>query len=181
MIFGGGVKPSLLIAGAILTASIPFQSAQAASFKTTFTFLDGESPSSSGTAYFTVNDSAISAIGPNSFGDVFPDVTAFTATFTGLSTSPTTTTFSLADLLGLFVETDAGTNVINAIYFATANADGYQTVSFAFDSQLLISPTGNLTFYVSNTSQVPVPEPSAVLSLLALGGLGLVSLKRKQN
>jgi hypothetical protein len=179
LIFGGGVKPSLLIAGAILTASIPFQSAQAASFKTTFTFLDGESPSSSGTAYFTVNDSAISAIGPNSFGDVFPDVTAFTATFTGLSTSPTTTTFSLADLLGLFVETDAGTNVINAIYFATANADGYQTVSFAFDSQLLISPTGNFTVYVSNTSQVP--EPSAVLSLLALGGLGLVSLKRKQN
>ncbi|NCS49863.1 MAG: PEP-CTERM sorting domain-containing protein [Microcystis aeruginosa BK11-02] len=39
----------------------------------------------------------------------------------------------------------------------------------------------NFTVYASNTSQVPVPEPSAVLSLLALGGLGLVSLKRKQN
>ncbi|TRU54323.1 MAG: PEP-CTERM sorting domain-containing protein [Microcystis aeruginosa Ma_QC_Ca_00000000_S207] len=167
------------MAGAILTASIPFQSAQAASFKTTFTFLGGESPSSSGTAYFTVNDSAISAIGPSSSGNVFPDVTAFTATFTGLSTSPTTTTFSLADLGALFIQTDASTNVDTAIYATIVNADGYQTFSFAFGFQLLISPTGNLTFYVSNTSQVP--EPSAVLSLLALGGLGLVSLKRKQN
>lgn len=179
MIFGGGVKPSLLIAGAILTASIPFQSAQAASFKTTFTFLGGESPSSSGTAYFTVNDSAISAIGPSSFGDVFPDVTAFTATFTGLSTSPTTTTFSLADLGALFIQTDASTNVDSAVYLTIANADGYVTSSVAFGFQFLISPTGNTTGYVSNTSQVP--EPSAVLSLLALGGLGLVSLKRKQN
>jgi len=179
--FRGGVKPSLLIAGAILTASIPFQSAQAASFKTTFTFSGGESPSSSGTAYFTVNDSAISAIGPSSSENVFPDVTAFTATFTGLSTSPTTTTFSLADLGALFIQTDASTNVDSAVYVTILNADGYATSSFAFDSQLLISPTGNFTVYVSNTSQVPVPEPSAVLSLLALGGLGLVSLKRKQN
>ncbi|MCA2621541.1 MULTISPECIES: PEP-CTERM sorting domain-containing protein [unclassified Microcystis] len=69
----------------------------------------------------------------------------------------------------------------SAVYATIANADGYGTASFAFGFQLLISPTGNLTFYVSNTSQVPVPEPSAVLSLLALGGLGLVSLKRKQN
>jgi hypothetical protein len=177
---GGGVKPSLLIAGAILTASIPFQSAQAASFKTTFTFLGGESPSSSGTAYFTVNDSAISAIGPSSSGNVFPDVTAFTATFTGLSTSPTTTTFSLADLGALVIQTDASTNVDSAVYVTIANADGYGTSSFAFGFQLLFSPMG-FTGYVSNTSQVPVPEPSAVLSLLALGGLGLVSLKRKQN
>ncbi|MFN9671084.1 MAG: PEP-CTERM sorting domain-containing protein [Microcystis sp.] len=180
MIFGG-VKPSLLIAGAILTASIPFQSAQAASFKTTFTFTGGESPSSSGTAYFTVNDSAISAIGPSSSGDVFPDVTAFTATFTGLSTSPTTTTFSLADLGALFIQTDASTNVDSAVYATIVNADGYQTFSFGFGLQFLFSPTptGNVTVYASNTSQVP--EPSAVLSLLALGGLGLVSLKRKQN
>ncbi|MDB9391882.1 PEP-CTERM sorting domain-containing protein [Microcystis aeruginosa] len=181
MIFGGGVKPSLLIAGAILTASIPFQSAQAASFKTTFTFSGGESPSSSGTAYFTVNDSAISAIGPNGFGDILPDVTAFTATFTGLSTSPTTTTFSLADLGELFIQTDASTNVNSAVYVTIVNADGYQTFSFGFGLQFLFSPTGNSTVYASNTSQVPVPEPSAVLSLLALGGLGLVSLKRKQN
>jgi hypothetical protein len=68
--FRGGIKPSLLIAGAILTASIPFQSAQAASFKTTFTFFSGESSSSSGTAFFTVDDSAISAIGPNNEGGV---------------------------------------------------------------------------------------------------------------
>ncbi len=145
MIFGGGGKHSLLIAGAILTASIPFQSAQAASFKTTFTFFAGESPSSSGTAYFTVNDSAISAIGPSSSGNVFPDVTAFTATFTGLSTSPTTTTFSLADLAGLFVETDASTNVNSAINGTIVNADGYQTFSFAFGQQVLFSATGNFT------------------------------------
>ena len=126
-----------------------------------------------------MNDSAISAIGPSSFGDVFPDVTAFTATFTGLSTSPTTTTFSLADLVALFIQTDASTNVDSAVYVTTVNADGYVTSSPGFGFQFLIPPTGTSTAYVSNTSQVP--EPSAVLSLLALGGLGLVSLKRKQN
>ncbi len=92
-----------------------------------------------------MNDSAISAIGPSSSGNVFPDVTAFTATFTGLSTSPTTTTFSLADLAGLFVETDASTNVNSAINGTIVNADGYQTFSFAFGQQVLFSATGNFT------------------------------------
>jgi hypothetical protein len=36
------------------------------------------------------------------------------------------------------------------------------------------------TWHVTSAPE-PTPEPSAVLSLLALGGLGLVSLKRKQS
>lgn len=47
------------------------------------------------------------------------------------------------------------------------------TVNFGTNSELL---------EITNVLvQKPIPEPSAVLSLIALGGLGLVSLKRKQK
>lgn len=117
--------------------------------------------------------------------------------------------YSTNDTFQLSVSTD-GVNFTSSINFSPSAAIGtsvnksyYYGGGGPFGAELFVTPIDLSSFGISSGTSVsaikisgfpeadlirvaglankPVPEPSAVLSLLALGGLGLVSLKRKQS
>lgn len=135
--FRGGVKQGLsikLLALASTTAAIALMGvvtstseAQAATFDLDFT---GFSTSTTGTGTVTIDDSLLI---PNQvFFGFTAGITAFQANLTNIPSSPTSTTFNLADVVGGFIlVTDASANITDFNIANAANGDGFDAFGVA--------------------------------------------------
>ncbi|MGK7953975.1 MAG: PEP-CTERM sorting domain-containing protein [Crocosphaera sp.] len=153
--------------------------AQAATFDLTFT---GVNTSITGTGTVTIDDSFLT---PNlSSVEVKAATTAFQANLTNIPSSPTSTTFNLADLDELFLSTDASANVTGFTIFSTENGDGF--VAFGSGPFLLEffenggSPVDQVVTGITPADEpATTPEPGTLLGLFAVGSMGVLTRKQK--
>ncbi|GBF82395.1 hypothetical protein AsFPU1_3823 [Aphanothece sacrum FPU1] len=102
----------------------------------------------------------------------------FSLSFTGLASSPTTTTFTLADLTDWEFLTDKTATIALTNFNSLPNADGYSL--FGVGSNLgAFFRTGEETFYtITVGTPQPIPEPLTVLGAGTALGFG-ATFKRK--
>ena len=176
------LMPSLSLAAATLSLGIVASPASAAlvTLSLTFTYNSGAFTASSGTGSFTIDDSLLA---PDVFTDDLNDLQDFSATFTDLAATPTTTSFALSDLSGWLFETDASANIFDVNFFmeGSTNADGYgiEGVEVLF---LELYGNGQTTLY--DTTVAAVPEPLTILGTATAIGFGAFfkrKLKGKQD
>ncbi|MGK7881727.1 MAG: PEP-CTERM sorting domain-containing protein [Crocosphaera sp.] len=150
----------------------------------TFNFAFGDSTTSSGTGFVTIDDSNLAPNvllgGPNDLSGL----EGFSATFTDLSSTPSTTTFGLSDLDSWSYRTDGAGDFLDINFFmneGSTNGDGYRLNGVdPFASEL--SGNGQSTFYLITPGEpVPAstPEPTTLMGLLLIGGAGLLAKRKK--
>ncbi|MFM6482056.1 MAG: hypothetical protein ACKPIF_21705 [Microcystis panniformis] len=153
----------------------------------TYTYDSGPTSGSAGTGYFDIDDSLLA---PNTniyFPGNVNDLQGFSLTFTGLASSPSTTTFTLANLTDWAFETDGTGTIIDANFVSSLNADGYELKAAEVLLGALIDPLDDASFYnitLGTPGPVPVqstPEPGGVVALLGLGLGALASRGKKQG
>ncbi|MDJ0598727.1 MAG: PEP-CTERM sorting domain-containing protein [Crocosphaera sp.] len=134
--------------------------AQAALINIPLTFDPESGNTSSGEGFFTIDDSNLA---PNILLDDLSDLENFSATFTNLSSIPSTTTFSLSDLSDWIYRTDDLGNIVDVNFFmgAATNTDGYR-LQGSGPLFIQLSGNGELATY-DITPGTPVPEPSTIL------------------
>lgn len=169
-----------LALGAVTTISISTLAtqAQALTFNLKFT-----GANSTGTGTATIDD-ALFVPNQNIFRQNGPldGLTGFQATFTGLSTTPSSTTFNLSDLVGYFFTTDADNNITDFNFFQNGNinSDSYTIQGLNIFTLDLSNNTGLIDRYAISATPVPFEfSPTAGTALFsALFGLKL-ALKSK--
>ncbi|WP_066030165.1 hypothetical protein [Microcystis aeruginosa] len=175
------LKTSVAVAATAIGLSTLSLAAQAATVRVPLTY------GSAGTGYFDIDDSLLA---PNT--DIFfpgnvNGLQGFSLTFTGLASSPSTTTFTLANLNDWGFTTDGTGTIIDANFQSSGNADGYKLdPSDALLAQL-IDPLSGSSYYditLGTPGPVPVqstPEPGGVVALLGLGLGALASRGKKRG
>ncbi|GEM_PF-3737607 len=166
-----------LACGTVVTLSMSSLATQAQAVVLYFT-LDGILTSATGTGTVTIDDTFF---GPNLAVSLTkpPEITAFQATFTGLSTTPSTTSFDLSDVTQFSLFTDANTDIIDFNFVTNANADNYTSTP----PSILLSElrqNGVLVdgFNINITESQAVPEPLTILGSIAALGFG-AKLRKK--
>ncbi|MCZ8223117.1 MAG: hypothetical protein O9324_03920 [Microcystis sp. LE19-84.1B] len=182
-------KTSVAVAATAIGLGTLSLAAQAATVRVplTYTYSSGLSSGSAGTGYFDIDDSLL---GPNT-SILFPgnvnDLQGFSLTFTGLASSPSTTTFALANLTNWLFKTNGTGTIIDANFDSSLNADGYDLAPAEVLFGLLIDPQGGESYYqitLGTPGPVPVqstPEPGGVVALLGLGLGALASRGKKRG
>ncbi|TRT89092.1 MAG: hypothetical protein EWV63_04605 [Microcystis aeruginosa Ma_OC_H_19870700_S124] len=111
----------------------------------------------------------------------------FSLTFTGLASSPSTTTFTLANLNNWAFATNGTGTIIDANFQSSGNADGYKLEPLdALYAELTAPLSGSSDYYITPGTPGPVPvqstpEPGGVVALLGLGLGALASRGKKRG
>ena len=182
-------KTSVAVAATAIGLGTLSLAAQAATVRVplTYTYSSGVSSGSAGTGYFDIDDSLLAPNTSISFPGNFNDLQGFSLTFTGLASSPSTTTFTLANLTDWRFVTNGTGTIIDANFRSSLNADGYGLDTSNTLFSLLTDPLGGQSFYnitPGTPGPVPVqstPEPGSVVALLGLGLGALASRVKKQG
>lgn len=172
-----------LALGAVTTISISTLATQAQALTFNLNFTGAKS---TGTGTATIDDALfIPNQNINNPNGPLTGLTGFQATFTGLSTTPSSTTFNLSDLVGYTFVTDADAKVTDFNFFqqsAKTNADGYSINGFGQLALRLSNINGTVDEYAISATSAAVPfefSPTAGTALFsALFGLKL-ALKSK--
>ena len=180
-LFCMSLKTSVAVAATAIGLSTLSLAAQAATVRVPLTY------GSAGTGYFDIDDSLLA---PNTniyFPGNVNGLQGFSLTFTGLASSPSTTTFTLANLNNWTFTTNGTGTITDANFRSSGNADGYKLNPNNFLYAELIDPLSGVSFYVitpGTTGPVPVqstPEPGGVVALLGLGLGALASRGKKRG
>ena len=128
---------------------------------------------------FTIDDSLLA---PNSSASGLTDLIAFNLTITGLSSSPSSTTFTLADLDDFSFKTDGSGVITDANFFMNVgetNADGYR-INGTEPNELSLYDGGSSTSpmiaqFEADQSQVGIVPTLSLVGLAALAALVAVA------
>ena len=180
-LFCMSLKTSVAVAATAIGLSTLSLAAQAATVRVPLTY------GSAGTGYFDIDDSLLA---PNTNIKLPGNVNGlqgFSLTFTGLASSPSTTTFTLANLNNWAFRTDGTGTIIDANFRSSGNADGYKLEPSGALYAGLIDPLSGSSYYditPGTPGPVPVqstPEPGGVVALLGLGLGALASRGKKRG
>lgn len=163
-------------AASTLTAAIAtfsgIAASQAAPITYNLTFNDIALGPSSGTGFFTIDDSLLV---PNQGYSDPTLVSDFSATFTNVP-GYGTVSFDETDLNALNLKTGP-TGALSTVSFGTDDSANPNLDAFIFDSTFLVDSSGLSIEY--ETVATAVPEPSS-LALLAAGAAGVPLLRRRR-